>query len=223
MVNQFLALSLFIVLLCFFIVLNSISTFEIAKARPVLDSLGLAFRTENADPLHGMRESIPLAQNQDTQNAMSKGSTVQRVEGFFSSQIEGVETKQNRLGTELAVRLAFKDFEKEINEELTPGTESKRFLPMLVSLLDTQQMQGVEPYRMDMVLETKEKPYSAEGEKASAALVSIAGRLETAGIPARLMGAGLSAGEAGMLTLYFRRHEPFHPEGMVADTGQKNP
>lgn len=218
MANQFLALSLFVVLLSFFIVLNSISTFEIARARPVLESLGQAFKTDKADPLYGLSEISPVPEAMDYAKSMAgRGGALQRIEGLFSSQIQGIAVKQDRLGTEMAIRLPFEDFAVRINEELTPGTKTdERFLPMLVSILDAQeeaQKQGASAYRMDMVLETPGKPYAAlsSGDKKIHALSAIARRLEEAGIPTNLVGIGLSPGEDGMLTLYFRRHEPFNP------------
>lgn len=214
MANQFLALSLFIVLLSFFIVLNSISTFEISKTRPVLESLGLAFRTEKTDPLFGLKDMAVIPGEQDFARSMTgQGSALQKIEALFSSHIEGLEVRRNRLGNEMAVRLPFAEFSKQIHEELAPGKkeDDERFLPVLVSLMEAGEAQGAPSYRMDMVLETAENPYSPSlfsGAGAGASLAAIALRLETAGLPANLLGAGLLKGENGMLTLRFRRDEP---------------
>ena len=51
MANQFLSLSLFIMLLSFFIILNSLSSYEDVKSKPVLNSISMAFSKDTPDPI----------------------------------------------------------------------------------------------------------------------------------------------------------------------------
>ena len=62
MANQFLSLSLFLMLLSFFIVLNSMSDFEKQTAVPaVLNSLSLAFSSRDQNLLEGYMNVGPSA------------------------------------------------------------------------------------------------------------------------------------------------------------------
>lgn len=215
MANQFLGLSLFIMLLSFFIILNSVSNFELTKAQPVLNSLASVFSKDV------LPEDIrPPGQRANVAQSSREGDTLSQVQAFFTSTITGVDAKQNRLGTEMHMRMSFADFEKAVNEALTPPKPGepenidRSFLPTLVSLLGAED---TTPYRMDMVLSTAENPAELQAsqpeqyKKLNAGIARIAAKLESAGMPARLISAGLEKGSADTVDLYFRRHEPFNP------------
>lgn len=217
MASQFLALSLFIVLLSFFIVLNSISTFEVDKARPVLDSLGKTFRADGADPLSGLSEISVVSAGDYARGMEGRGSLLDRVGGLFSSRVPGADIRRNRLGTEMAIRMSFADFLEQADAALASadgeeGEGDAGLLPVLVSLMDQDRAGAA--YRMDMILETARKPHEAAQAdgRDGAALAGLARRLETEGLPANLAGIGFEPGQEGMITLHFRPHEPFNPD-----------
>lgn len=216
MANQFLSLSLFIMLLSFFIILNAISTFEVSKSRPVLNSLNVAFSQDDTLDIVAPGQTFIKSQT------YREGSTLDKVAGLFQAQITGVETKQNRLGTTMYVRMPFKDFSKsvasslsipEANTALSP-TKTQDFVPLLVSLLETQRSV---PYKMDMVLNIEEKPALLAAENPerfmsfNSAISAISAKIEETGLPKRQISAGLKHGEAGIVELMFRRYVPFNP------------
>ena len=221
MANQFLGLSLFIMLLSFFIILNAISSFEITKTQPVLNSLSMTFAAKQTT------EQIVPGKSKSETTQKREGSALDKLEALFKSQIAGVETKQNRLGTMMFVKMPFKDFQKAMNNTLkapktsatglpTGTSDTMNFMPVLVSLLETQR--GV-TYTMDMSYLTEAEPSVLLRDNgslfntANRSISNIAKQLEQAGLPKFQVSAGLKKGEEGMAHLIFRRYEPFSPLG----------
>lgn len=214
MVNQFLALSLFVMLLSFFIIMNAMSNFEELMSRPVMDSISLAFSTKPSE------ESLNPSYIPDPSEAFQEGDTLEKIDALFRSQITGVEVRRNRLGTVMHMQMPLKKFEKAIMGG-GPGEPDSAvqsidgpLLPTLASLL---QSEGAIPHHMDMILTIKDNPARAINETPENILPNIervamyAKQLENIGLPRKLVTAGVGQGEAGMIDLYFRRYEPFNP------------
>ncbi len=85
-------LSLFLMLLAFFIVLNSVSSFNESKLQPILRNLQLTFST--GLPSDGDGASDDLSPEQ----AINQGSTAERIDALFSAQISGMEVKPGARG-----------------------------------------------------------------------------------------------------------------------------
>ncbi|MEZ5815122.1 MAG: hypothetical protein R3E13_10475 [Alphaproteobacteria bacterium] len=216
MANQFLGLSLFIMLLSFFIILNAISSFETTKTQPVLNSLSMAF--SNKDAVEDIMPGKMLAETAE----MQSGSTLDRIEAVFKSQITAAETRQNRLGTTMYVHMPFEDFKRGIMKSIViPDLSDVRsaavpmdLLPMLVSLMETSRDTA---YTMDMILNIEENPavlWAKDPEGFSAlnkSISAIAAKLEEAGLPKYQVTAGLKQGKTGFIDIIFRRYVPFSP------------
>ena len=228
MANQFLGLSMFIMLLSFFIILNAISGFEETKAQPVLNSLSMAFSNkETVDDFMPGKMDIETAGKRD-------GSTLDNIEAAFKSQITAVETKQNRLGTTMYVHLPFEDFKKGIMKSLVipevSGPPSDHghmdLLPMLVSLMETGRDAT---YTMNMILTIEENPstlFTNNFESFSAynnSISSIALKLEEAGLPKYQVTSGLKQGKAGFVDIVFQRYIPFSPLGTLTSDTPETP
>ncbi|MGB0719780.1 MAG: hypothetical protein ACPGRX_04865 [Bdellovibrionales bacterium] len=221
MANQFLSLALFVMLLAFFIVLTSMSNFEPSKSEPVLNSVLLAFQTD------GQEKDLQPNVTESTRDLSSReGSTLEKIEGLFSSRITGVETQTNRLGTIMHLRMKVERFEKTImGPEGVTGGVGSAFMPTLVSLLQSRDA-GV-PYRMDMVLNTRQKPAQAVSdapEDLNADVKKVARyskRLEDQGLPKKMLSVGLSEGDPEFLDIYIRRYEPFILSGNAAAAPQE--
>ena len=213
MANQFLALSMFVMLLSFFIILNALSNFEDIKAKPVLNSIALTFsKSTPEEPL-----APNIVESQVTSN--DEGDTLDKLQKLFSAHVVGVDAHQTRLGSMMHLRIPFSRFETSLmqptrssagaNQRLgAPGT----LLPTMISLLQTRDTDI--PYRVDMVLNTKERPAQAivdqtEQTRLDMKKISrITQRLEDNGLEKKVMSAGLDKGEEGMIDLYFSRYIP---------------
>lgn len=217
MANQYLGLSLFIMLLAFFIILNSISAYEETKSRPVLNSLVYTF--SGREPV----DIVPPGLRTEQVPERNLGSALDKLEALFKSQISSAETRQNRLGTTMFVRVPFEEFQKAVVSSLSNapppvespiGEENIDILPMLVSLLETQ---GSVAYKMDMILNIAEEPSSLASEEPDKfknyndSVSLIARTVTEAGLPTQLVTSGMRSGDAGYMNLVFRRYEPFNP------------
>ncbi len=219
MANQFLALALFIVLLSFFIVLNSMSTYDEAKAKPVLNSISTAFNQDD-QPID-LSESVAP----DPINSVHQGDVLDNLKTLFTAQIASLDIRKNRLGTIMHVSMPLLQFEREIlsptakiPDGIGGGVIGEEFLPVLVSLL---RAENTAPYCMDMVLNIEANPATQKNNAPDTLTKNIqkvstyTQTLERSGLPNRLMTAGLGKGDPKTIELYFRRHEPFSPVNAV--------
>tara|TARA_B100001989_G_scaffold252549_1_gene235019 strand:- start:5221 stop:5931 length:711 start_codon:yes stop_codon:yes gene_type:complete len=217
MANQFLALSLFLMLLSFFIVMNAVSGYEKTKTQPVMKSLSLAFSNKEIVEDHGPSEEPTMMMN------LGKGDTLSKIEGLFDGHIANFTAKRNRLGTIMHVRLPVLAFKRAIEmPQLQSKDDSKlsnladeSFLQTLVTLLRAEENNL--PYRMDMILETSYQPDVISEETQSrmrsdlTRVSGFASRLENYGMPQQYISAGLQFGETGYVSLYFKRYEHYSP------------
>lgn len=215
MANQFLALSLFLMLLSFFIVLNSVSEFETSKSQPIMNSLSLAF-TNRPSTVPVAPSNVPA--DEPIKDGKRKGDTLRELEGLFSAHISGFTAKRNRFGTVMHVRLPIGRFENALafnsyNEsEITPNGEGA-FLPTLITILRASE-KNIQ-YRLDIILNDEANPAvqdHVENENYMRNLrriTNIANMLEDKGLPKKMMSIGLKQGEEGMMDMYFYRYKPF--------------
>lgn len=212
MANQFLALSLFLMLLSFFIVLNAISGYEQTKSEPVIKSIALTFSSEEK------RREQEVSKEPTPVVASNKGDTMASLEGLFNAHIAGFQASRNRLGTIMHVRADVKEFEKVINiqggsyDEAALGGRGA-FAKTLVTLLRSEN-EG-KPYRIDMYLHTPEDPAEYQKEFYNEFMTGLrrvtgfADRLEDVGLPKRMISAGLAKGKPGYIDLFFYKYKPF--------------
>lgn len=218
--GQVLALSLFIMLLAFFIVLNAISSFEQTKVRPIMQSLEYAFATKLID-----QEAPQPSVTKSPEKAQNEGDTLERLKALFSSQIPGSDPRVNRSRGVMHLTVSYEEFETavfSIGQAVDASAEqaagfSGNFLPMLVALLRNDSV-GV-PYRMDIMLNLPENPAHLQNQDpeqvamAMRGLSMLAQKLEDAGLAQKLLSVGLQKGKSGTVDLFFRPHIPFNPLG----------
>ena len=196
MANQFMTLSLFIVLLSFFIVLNSIAKFDDTKASVVSKSVTVAFSNKSID------ETTFNTTVQSTYMSDKSGDTLTDIEGLFKSQITGVGVQKNRLGTVMHIKMSVPNFESAINNANTP-LQNNTLIPTLVTLM---QLQDTLPYMMDVFLNTQDDTRDEDMIKAVAGYTDA---LEELGVSQTLINAGVKLGEDNTVELIFRRYIPF--------------
>lgn len=222
MSSQVLGLSLFIMLLAFFIVLNAVSSYEETKVRPVLESLGYVFASRIEQEIVNEDPSI----TQDDKESLHEGETVERLQALFKAQLPNHEAIVSERHGTMHVKLPFDDFEAAVMalgqyNALDQGGGNEGafmkgfFLPTLVSLLRREV--GTVDYRMDMLLNLEGNPAQLQNKqpKKVASLVkrmsAIAKKIEDAGLSTKLLSGGLQKGEKDMVELIFRYHIPYDP------------
>ncbi|PJB71264.1 MAG: hypothetical protein CO093_05620 [Alphaproteobacteria bacterium CG_4_9_14_3_um_filter_47_13] len=214
--SQLMGLSLFIMLLAFFIVLNAISSYEESKAFPVMASLGNAFSTR----LETWRMEEKPVFTKSNDSALNEGSTIEQLQTLFSAQIPGYKSIVDQGNGVMAVQLSLEAFEEAVLAVQTSGVSSPDkdfFLRTLVALVKTDYAGA--PYRMDIVLNINENPANLENsqpQKLSSLMKRmglVAGKIEKAGLPVKLMSIGIQKGQEETVELLFHRHIPFNPLG----------
>ncbi len=208
MANQYLALGLFIMLLSFFIILNSMSTFEESKSRAVIESVTEAFISQSI----GEKDYISQAMTMPAES-IRKGNALDNIHDLFNAAIPDSKAKKNQLGTVMSVNLPRADFEAALKGATTPSANKmrERFAAMLVGLLDSKY---TIPYQMDILLNQKGKFAKLQQESPNEAkqliktAASYANILEQQGLDRKLVTAGIVNGKNNTVTLIFRRYKP---------------
>lgn len=210
--SQIPGLSLFVILLAFFIVLNSISIIKEDRARPLMRSIELAFATKITEDVIWQPSSNP-SDDLDVQ----EGRTIDKLEAMFSSRIVGLEAKKDDSSGTLLLRMKYSDFSGAVRDLETGGSGSQEFLRTLASLLRAESSGYT--YRMDVFVQVTQNPPSIQNQQPQkmAELLKQMGELaqilEGAGLPRKLMTIGMEKGSEGMVEILFRPHVPYNPLG----------
>ncbi len=215
-VQQMMTLSLFIMLLAFFIVLNAISSYEEIKTEQVRRSVLMTFAKD-------ITLETPEASTQaDDAQAMKEGHAFDRLEALFTAQIAGFEAVQSKSRGVMMVRVPYADFKESVmalgQKDLTqyPSRRAIRdnfFLPTLVSILRSD-LDGA-PTRIEILLGTKSNPAQTQNQnpKRIKEIIDDAGTLsqtlEQQGMPQRLLNIGIEKGDPDFVNLVFRKYVPF--------------
>lgn len=216
--GQMMNLSLFIMLLAFFIVLNSISSYEEKKSEKVRQSVDQAF-SKNI-----FQENDSPSITPDPIKSVNEGDVFERLEVLFEAQIVSFETKINRSTGVMMVTIPYDEFSKAMfaldQVDLTKNptrieTRGNYLLPTLSSLIKTD-ING-SPTRMEIYFHTNENPARMQNEKPLELneIIQDIGRfsrlLEGKGVPQKLLNIGISKGDADEVELVFRKHKAFAP------------
>lgn len=214
MANQFLALGLFIMLLSFFIVLNSLSTFEEHKSEAVINSLNEAFvpKQKAAEDLVAQAITMP-------EESMRDGDALDNIRNLFQSAIPDAETKKNRFGTLMTTTLPRAQFESALAGGATGDALAlqKRFTAMLVGMLSL----SVQPeYQIDIILNVPENPAKLQDTNPAAVAryiktaATYAAILEQEGLDKRRVTTGIEKGKADTIKLTFRPYLPLEMDAV---------
>lgn len=229
MSNQFLSLSLFIMMLSFFIILSTVSDFEQNKSQPVINSISTAFSNKEIE------EKLLPNTVEAPEEAASEGDALDKLDKLFNTTITGAQITRNRLGTVMHVRIPVAEFEKAVNippaatlqggAPILQNTDNS-FMPTLASLIQTKSSEVT--YRMDMVLNI-DKPAAIKAKddpqnlkKDIQKVTGFAEKLEAAGVPVKLVSAGVVQGDPLMIDIYFKRYQPFNPMGLESANETEN-
>ncbi len=222
---QFLGLSLFIMLLAFFIVLNSISTFNEDKVDPILNNIESVFASK-IEGNHGKPSTTNNSINRERQEA----GALDQIENVFKAQIPNYKSYKDINTGKMYVRVKRQAFEYAIqnmdvkNPYLMNKEGFDNFLGGIIYLL--QNNMSDKPYKMEIFMNLSDDPatmYNNNREKLIAErqkLSNIATILENAGLPKKLLNIGLQKGASGYIDLYFGVYKPIIPKNNQAKTLQ---
>lgn len=207
--GQFLSLSLFIILLAFFVFLRSLSNLDADKVVAVKRSVEQAFSVS----ITSVGDGFSLPPYTDGENGSGDAPLpIDGVKALFKSNIAGVEIKSNHNGTQMKIRADAGNFEAALEGE--SKNKASSFRKMLVSLLQFEETSGLK-WRMEIILNVGMPPADlANKDKKEANLAirrvsQMTERLEALGMQERMLTAGIGDGKAGTLDIYIRQYSPF--------------
>lgn len=216
--GQMMNLALFIMLLAFFIVLNAISSYEELKTEKVKRSIELAFSN---DP--DLKDDMPSVRDDPIQS-LKEGHTFDRLDALFESEISSFESSHSKSQGVMMVKVPYDDFSKAVmavgqkNLLQYPSRKNVRgnfFLPTLVSLLRAD-IDGA-PTRMEILINIDGNPAQMQNQQPLkiGSTINTVGefsqRLQTQGMPQRLINIGITDGDPAFVDLVFRKYVPFSP------------
>lgn len=221
--GQMMNLSLFIMLLAFFIVLNAISSFQEDKASKVRRSVERAFTVQVMED--NERSSVTEGKAQ----SVNEGNSFDRLEALFQSQLSGFDSTKDLSRGIMMVEVDYTRFKEAINvlnqQDLTqtPTRDETRgnfFLPTLSSIMQAN-INGA-PTRMEIYLHVNQNPGILQNEQPrdvrikTNILGEFSRKLENQGVPEKLVNIGMIQGDPQKIKLVFRKYTPFSPVVMEA-------
>lgn len=214
--SQMPGLSLFIILLAFFIMLNSISVIKEEKVKPLMDSVEEAFAARIVNNENWLPATSP-----SEEKGSEEGRTLQRIEALFQSHIAGIETQKDEMTGALLMRMPYDDFAKAVSSVGDKATQNEAFMKTLTSMMRSSH--AGQPYRMDIFLQVDDNPATMHRKQPQKMTVlmrdlsTLAQSLEKAGLSQRLMSIGMEKGQSGHVELLFRPHIPHNRISQAED------
>lgn len=223
--SRMIDLSLFFLLLSFFIVLNSISSYEDNKSKNILESLEYTFATQIVP--RGSQHQVEAGVGG---SSIYDGDTIDQIQALFRSQLPGDDATVDRVTGILRISVSRDVFEKTVRElgqrvapetfnpsaataNDTAGRFEKYFLPTLVAMLRSEK-QG-DPFRIDVMYNIAGNPARIQRVEPQILYTvmndvnAMARLIKEAGLPDHQIVAGVQEGNPGKVDLYFSRYQPF--------------
>lgn len=203
-------LSIFIILLAFFIALNSMAHFVPEKATPVLESVRQTFGTAHQKKM----DEDPVLRP-DEEKAAGMGDLLQELEDLFRSRIEGVKAVKIQGRNILLLRMPLDELESGLDQggvtDEETGKQAPPFLESLRSMVTAGENGRAFHVRIVLNTERREDVTAAtgDGQQLAKQASRIARKVEEAGIPKPLLGIGVEQGPAGTADLIFEPYRPF--------------
>lgn len=201
--DLYLSLSLFIILLTFFVFLNSLASKDVQRTRSVSRSLETTFATKTRvpndffiiDPFEGSVERPGFG---DVPQRLKK------IEALFRSHIKGISAHSTHRGTQMYMTGKARAFEEALEKSVMGQTSAfEGFLTSLLTALDTG---GIE-MEIELTLGVGTSLGTLDStilQEATLRTDLMAKQLETLGLPERLVRVGLGPGPAERLEIIVR-------------------
>jgi hypothetical protein len=205
-------LSLFIMLVAFFIVLNSISIYDSQKSDNAIQSVGQSVGGVFAAPLIGNEVSSANDFWGGPPAAQGEGNSFEdRVTGAFSSLIAGDKPALMRERGVLYLHMTEDAFNTALGDDRTGP-----FNKSLAALINNSA-QGID-YRMEITFNLGANPAQIaaaspdQAKTLAAKYQKVAAAIEGRGFPTALLSVGAAGGEAGTVDIFFRPEEKLDPQ-----------
>lgn len=206
--SQLLGLSLFVMLLAFFIVLNSISDYQDSAADGIISNLGQTFGSR----VHVDGDENPsLSRSEQMQSG--EGSTVEKIEALFKAQVRGLKVAKGTYSGVMMISIPRTEFERMVKDM----ESEQNFTQTLASLVRSEGRGS--PYQMEILYGLQDNPGRIHNQDPAGmdetiqSISLMASVIERAGLPSRFISAGLQKGDPEMVDLIFKPYSTLDPDG----------
>ena len=207
-ITQYMSLSLMVLLLAFFIVLNAMSSFQEEKTKPRIESIDKKFATKAVGD-----KALP-SRIASAENSGGAGEAFDNVEGSLKSQGIPFTSERLRGNSVLFVQMPEQRFLALIGlGAANDSNEQNLFLGKLVMMLMPASNTSIH-YKMHVMLALGDNPSTVarDNPDRARARAFLADRIASALVnhhfdPASLI-TGLQSGRAGFIDLYFETVTP---------------
>jgi len=214
--SQMMNLSLFIMLLAFFIVLNSLSSYEEIKSEKVKRSIKITFSNEAQEEMGSVTQSEI--------ESFSEGHTFDRLDALFKAQIVTFEAQKSKSTGRMNIQLPYDKFMQAIKASgqfdatRYPSRRETRdnfFLPTLASIMRAN-IDG-SPTRMEITFHLSGNPAALQNEKPQELrdqidiIGEVARILINQKLPEKLINISFEKGDPDIVDLSFIKYVPFSP------------
>ena len=214
--GQMMNLSLFIMLLAFFIVLNSLSSYEEIKSEKVRRSIQITFSNEAKEELGAVSQS--------ELESFNEGHTFDRLDALFQAQIVTFDSQKSKSTGRMNVQLPYEKFISAIqaggqyDATRYPSRREIRdnfFLPTLASIIRSN-IDGA-PTRMEITFHVPDNPAAMHNNAPDAlkekinVIGEVARSLMDQRLPEKLINISYEKGDPAIVDLSFIKYVPFSP------------
>lgn len=190
-------LSLFIMLLSFFMMMNASADFKADKVQSVLQSIEHTFTSRV------FRDGAGPSLREDAEYLNGEGQALESMDAYFRSTFPGVEPQLIPSRGILAI-----DLDQKVFEDVIFGAKQTRQKTLL------EKMWTYDSLQMEVWLNIQGDPSASSPEDAKRWVqktASWASTLEKAGLDKGQMVIGLKEGRAGIVTVLFHNYKPYTP------------
>jgi hypothetical protein len=193
-------LSLFIMLLSFFLIMNANVDFSEARVQSVLRSIEDTFTTRV------FRDGQGPSTRADAEHALGEGQALESMDAYFRSTFPGFEPQMIPSRGIMSVTIEQAKF-----EQIMFG-ERKSYQKVLI-----EKMWSYDMLQMEIWLNIQEDPGVASGRDAKSVsdmirtTASWATNMEVAGLDKGRLTIGIKQGKPGFVTVLFRNYKPYAP------------
>lgn len=220
--SQLMALSLFIMLLAFFIVMNAVSTYDTKKINPTLNSLEHAFASKVDKNKQGGEPSVSPSE----QFSIHEGDVYDRMNALFNTQFPANEMNIDKQRGTMQTQVIYDSLKSAaialgqrnaLTQKDDEGLLQNFFIPTLVALINNRDMG--QHYKMDMIYNIDQDPAALKKDnpKLLKTYISdidlVSTKLIEAGLPPEMVTIGLQKGSPDKVDLLFRKFTPYTMEG----------
>lgn len=196
-VNQLTTLSLFIMLLAFFIVLTSRSNYELEKTQPVIQSIERTFAAKVVGKDKSQSSSV-----EDPNQSFNEGNVFEQLNAFFKAEFPKIDTKKASGEDTMSAKIPKADFLRGLQESSPSSLKLRDLLNRYSGTSKSYVMEVTFHFTQDPARSAFNDPQAYR--KTLREAEELIEKMETIGFSSDTIALNFIKGDPSDLTLVFR-------------------